>query len=254
VFDIIYSVVFSLIVVVLIQFVFIKLTKSKKIRIASLVISVLFASYLQNIYRVKLSVAKLFSLDIANELIIKHKINEFSYTPLVTKFLNENKDTDLYKEFKDIFKLGLKRLEYEDLKKWRDIKYKTLTLSDDICGKIANGEATVNDIYNYNKMLSPDDVATWMDIQIKAASLEMKRYEYFASSEKEFNRALNIILENINTEDRLKFNDVYRFKKMGSPEDLCFASKILYGKPKGLTPDLENKYLKYLASKLNEQN
>lgn len=252
-FDIIYSVVFSLIIIIIIQLIFFKFTKNKKVRIASLVFSVLFASYLQNIYIIKLNIAKIFSRDIANELIIKYKIKEFSYTPLVTKFLNENKDTNLYKEFKDIFKLGLKRLEYDDLKKWRDIKYKTLTLSDDICEKIANGEATANDIYNYNKMLSPDDVATWMDIQIKAASLEMKRYEYFAPSEKDFNKALNIILENLTKEDRLKFNDIYRFKKMGTPEDLCFASKVLYGKPKGLTPDLENKYLKYLSSKANEK-
>jgi len=247
--NITYVILVVLIPILIVSLLFIKFNLKGASRYALLFLALIISGLFLLNQNLKLKVLAVFDQETANIILVDRRIMEFSNSELVTTYLNNHPEVDIYKAFKTIFKDGLKRLEYKDLKKWREIKFKTINNSFSVCSRALAGKISGAELFQETTSLATKDVEQWMDVMIQSATLEMKRAEYFAPSKEEFDMGLKQKVKSLSSEERLRFIETFQLKQRSTPEDLCFCAKVLFQENNNLSPELEEKYLRYLAGK-----
>lgn len=226
-----------------------KLKWQKKYKITLSLIMLPFFIFIFRSDFFEITFYKVFNKREANELIINRAMGDLVYNPQVEKYVDGKDSAQVYKEFKELFKLGRRRFSYEELKKWKLIMLELFNLSDKICAEVFIGDLERAQFYNYIMQLDSSYVEMWIELMSKAIIYEVTLEEYFAPEEAKFNKGLEKVLSSIkNSEEREKYKSTYRMLKLASDKDICRVGKMLYKRSDVLSESLEEEYLKFLVA------
>tara|TARA_B100001971_G_scaffold215182_1_gene259229 strand:- start:175383 stop:176141 length:759 start_codon:yes stop_codon:yes gene_type:complete len=227
-----------------------KLQKRNKI----ILISLLGALYigLTQYFPFRVQVYKLIDQRTANEMIVSHAMAELVYNPVVEKYVDGKDSDEVYKEFKELFKLGRRRFNYEELKQWKEILLQIFKISDAACAEVFVGNLARAEFYNYVMMLKPRYVEQWISLMSKAIVYEITLKEYFPPNKNEYERALEkVFLSEKNLKKRSKLKRSYNMITLIPDKEVCELAEYAYTKSAELSETEEEEYLKYLVA-INE--
>lgn len=197
---------------------------------------------------IKIKFYELVDTKLANEMIIQSGILKLSYHPDVEKYVEGKKSDEVFKEFKELFRKGRRRFEYEDLLNWKKVMLELYQISEEVCAKVFLGRLEKSNLYDYILQLDSHYVEIWMDLMSKSIIYEISRSEFFPANKKKFDEGVEVIAKSLDQELKTQFRKTQLTIRFATDKSVCRFAKTLYNNSHLLSPELEEEFLKFLVA------
>ena len=146
-------------------------------------------------------------------------------------------------------RLGMKRLSYDDLKLWNQIRIKLAKASPALCADFWTGKGAGSGLINTTlNSLANEDVQNWFAISLKAGNLEIQNAPFTLASGDTFKEGVDKIGETLDPLEYTKFYGVLRARKDPSDEDACWVIMKILNFADAQSPKEQENFLKALIS------
>lgn len=189
---------------------------------------------------------------IDKDYVIKEKIKERLYRIVELPAVKEKLETfdssgeaEAYAQ--GLVHQGLKRLTYEELVSWNDLRMKLALRSPAMCAGLWSGQITENLVLSSLSQLNETDLNRWVTISNMAAIDEVQEIAYPEVSQEDFKLGLQAISLRLTNVDQEKLKAVLVQGLKAKPDDACFAMKTIL-KNETLPESVRENFLRFLAS------
>jgi hypothetical protein len=117
---------------------------------------------------------------------------------------------------------GLKRLPYDDLVTWNDVRTKLAAASPAVCAGFWKGGTDPAQFQKALASLSKDDMDRWTMLQLKALSLEAKNAPFQPSQPEDIPQLTKLVMAELKEEDRAKFQTLAAKGANISDDEACW--------------------------------
>jgi hypothetical protein len=117
---------------------------------------------------------------------------------------------------------GLKRLPYDDLVTWNDVRTKLAAASPAVCAGFWKGGTDPAQFQKALASLSKEDMDRWTMLQLKALSLEAKNAPFQPSQPEDIPQLTKLVMAELKEDDRAKFQTLAAKGANISDDEACW--------------------------------
>lgn len=185
----------------------------------------------------------------AFEKLILKGSEEFKDDPTFTNALKGMSGPEASAFTQQKARAGLKRLPYESLKNWNDLRLKLAEVSPALCAGFWTGKGlTGANLQEGLVKLQEDEAVTWVRNSMRAAALEIQEAPFEAPPASAIQTGIESIAKGLSEPDRQRMDGVLGAGVNAPDEEACWTLKVLLKGAAALADNQKEQFLRALAA------
>lgn len=181
--------------------------------------------------------------------LVRNSPGEYQSHPALIKALQGMSRAEAQAFTQEKARLGLRRLSFEELKAWNDLRLKLAMISPALCAGLWTGKGLANETVQKAVAELPETEGhKWIELSLKAAILEIENQSAPEVDMEAMQTTIQKISEGLSREDRQRFSAVLISGVNANDDDACWAMQKLLETAQSIPDPEQEPYLRALAT------